>query len=168
MENNQQPPTSPEQTSGVWLSREEYERLQGTVQQSQGYAAPQYVNPSAPTTTSKKFTSEFWTYAGAAVALFIFVGLSFNTGSFLFIPMVIGIGIFSTLAIKSMIKPSRNAIETAMPNSIVAVKGRKMHPAAIVGLVILGLFVFLPFIPIILMILFMLIMAASGQDVRGT
>jgi hypothetical protein len=31
----------------------------------------------------------------------------------------------------------------------VAVKGRKMHPAAIVGLVILGLFVFLPFIPII-------------------
>ncbi|GEM_PF-3832642 len=169
MENSQNPQVSPEQVNGVWLSREEYERLRSAAPQVQVPMQPQPVMPLQ--VVDQKAASnmkDFWTYAGGAAALLVFVGLSSDAGAFMTVPMTIAVIVFAILAIKSLVAPSKKALSSVTPGFSGWVKPKKTNPAAIIVLGIIGLIIFLPMAPMILFILFMFIMAATGQDVRGT
>ncbi len=154
---SEEPPVSTPQpqTSGVWLSQEEYQRLQHEAAQprpvgSHTTAAPVYMNEG------KK---NLWTYIGGAAAVLIFLGMSYGTATVFTGPLVIALLIFIILAIKSLVKPPSNEAYA----STFAAPSRKTSAGKIV-LTVLLLLLLIPVMPYALLIIFLLIMLASGQN----
>ncbi len=143
--------------NGVWISREEYDRLRDAPGAQAIGSGPMSGTQDAQAETNRK---DFWTYACGAIAVLVFLGLTANFGQLFSVPLTIGLIVFIILAIVSLLKPKK--VNQTITGSSVYAPPAKSGATKILGIVLL-LIVLVPIAPFALLIFFFILLASTGQ-----
>ncbi len=162
----EQTPAEPNTANGVWISKEEYARLNSlTPMQPVATEAvigsgpvPSFDVQSTPVKANKK---DFWTYASAGAAILIFLMLTSSVGSWITTPAIIAIVIFAILAVKSLVKPKDPYYNLQPSSSNPAPIRAPSNAGKVVGIVLGGLMLVI-IAPFALLIIFFMVLASSG------
>lgn len=143
------------QQSGVWMSREEYDRLRFGHSDTDTVSPQELMRSQARVGDAKhlsRFSKDFWTYAVAALAFLIFFALTAGDSSFFNSIFLFAIAIFSIMAIVSLVRGPSSTKATRSAGKVVT--------TVLISLMMI------PLIPAAFFFLMVLSWSASGQ--RGS
>lgn len=188
MENNPTPPVVPVNTprtdpvqpihtdivpdpvkpaDSVWVSKEEYERLR-TVYSYNNNTAVIGSGPSIAVAETPKGLNrfkDFWVYAGAVVAIIVFLGLTSEVGVFLTFPLTVGLVTFAIMALISLVKAAAPrmmaGVGTPVQSQSNGYEPAKKSSVGRVVLITLGIMVLSPFIAMAVLFVFLAIIFSS-------
>jgi hypothetical protein len=154
---------APQTGTGVWISKEEYDRLRSAevAPKPQPAVFGSGPLPEEPYQPPKDKYKDFWTYVSGAAAILVFLGLTSSFGVIFSTPLTIGLVIFSVLSITSLYKATTGKIDSgASPIN----EYRPKKTASKVVLTVLGVVILTPVLMIAgFMALLMVILSAPGS-----
>jgi len=150
--------------NGVWVSKEEYERLRAT-----SGVTPSPVSPNGPelygSVPAIGQKSRRWTILSGIMAVILFICLTTEAGRAFTPLIIICLIVFSALAIRSLLLSEKSSALAAGYSRITGSKRGPTRTIVTILAIIIAIVVIVQVAPFIIIIGFILFMALTGQTI---